>query len=277
MRQTKKLLPRALIAAAITAALIVPLTLFSALGSAQTAAQAQYAPTNTTPPSISGTPVEGNVLTANPGVWSEADGTFAYQWLRCNTTGAACAAIASATQQTYTLATADVGATIRVRVTAKNATGSTDAQSPQTALVQAKPAAPPTATTTTTTTTSAGKTVQASAVALPSRLIVDRVRFSPSRLSSRSAFVGRFHVSTTGNQSVQGALVFALGLPYSWARSAPEAASDASGWATVTFTPTRSFPLRHGTSLVVFVRARVPGQNVLAGASTRRLVQVTVR
>lgn len=282
MKPTKTVLGRLAVAVGLTAALIVPLTLFSSLGSAQTAAQAQYAPTNTTPPSISGTPVEGNVLTANPGVWNEADGSFTYQWLRCNTTGAACAAIAGATQQTYTLTSADVGTTARVRVTAKNANGSTDAQSPQTALVQAKPASPPTTTTTATTTTtttvpSSGKTVQAAGVALPSRLVVDRVRFSPRRLTSRSPFVARFHVGTTAGQSVQGALVFAIGLPYSWSHAAGEVTTDSTGWATVTFNPTRSLPLRHGTSLVVFVRARVPGQNVLAGASTRRLVQVTVR
>jgi hypothetical protein len=145
-------------------------------------------------------------------------------------------------------------------------------------LVRPKASTPPTTTTTTTTTApSAGKTVQAAAVSLPSRLVVDRVRFNPRRLESRGPFVAQFHVSTTGSQSVQGALVFAIGLPYSWSRSAGEVTTDSTGWATVTFNPTRSLPLRHGTSLVVFVRARVPGQNVLAGASTRRLVQVTVR
>jgi hypothetical protein len=280
MKRSKALFPKLLLAAGLTAALIVPLMLFSSLGSAQTAAEAQYAPSNTTPPSISGTATDGNVLTANPGVWTEVQGGFTYQWLRCNTTGAACAAIGNATQQTYTLTTADAGATVRVRVTARNANGSTDAESPQTALVQPKASTPPPTTTTTTTTTtvpSSGKTVQAAAVALPSRLVVDRVRFNPRRLSSRAPFVGQFHVSTTGNQSVQGALVFAIGLPYAWSRTAPETTTDTNGWATVTFRPTRNMPLRFGTSLVIFVRARVPGQNLLAGASTRRLVQVTVR
>jgi hypothetical protein len=41
-------------------------------------------------------------------------------------------------------------------------------------------------------------------------------------------------------------------------------------------TPTRNLPLRRGSALVVFVRARVEGQSLLAGSSTRRLVQVIV-
>ena len=40
--------------------------------------------------------------------------------------------------------------------------------------------------------------------------------------------------------------------------------------------PTANMPLRRG-ALVVFVRARKPGDNLLAGVSTRRLVQVSIR
>ena len=40
--------------------------------------------------------------------------------------------------------------------------------------------------------------------------------------------------------------------------------------------PTANMPLKPG-ALVVFVRARKPGDNLLAGVSTRRLVQVSIR
>ena len=104
---------------------------FTATGFAATAA----APVNTAPPTVSGTAQVGQTLTAGNGTWSNAPTSFAYQWLRCNGGGNSCAPIANATQQTYTLVTADAGSTIRVRVTATNADGSTAAQSEQTAVV----------------------------------------------------------------------------------------------------------------------------------------------
>jgi len=36
-------------------------------------------------------------------------------------------------------------------------------------------------------------------------------------------------------------------------------------------------PLAKGGALVIFVRARKPGENLLAGVSTRRLVQVRIK
>jgi hypothetical protein len=83
-------------------------------------------------------------------------------------------------------------------------------------------------------------------------------------------------VSDTRGFSIQGALVYALGLPYGWMRSAPEVTTDSTGWATIPINPTASMPLRTG-ALVIFVRARKPGDPLLAGVSTRRLVQVSIR
>ena len=76
---------------------------------------------------------------------------------------------------------------------------------------------------------------------------------------------------------MQGALVYALGLPYTWMNSSPEVATDADGWATILITPTARLPLTPGTSLVMFVRARKPGENILGGVSNRRLVQIVVK
>ena len=104
---------------------------FTATGFAATAA----APVNTSPPTISGTAQVGQTLTAGNGTWSNAPTSFAYQWLRCNGGGNSCDTVANATQQTYTLVAADVGSTMRVRVTATNADGSGAAQSEQTAVV----------------------------------------------------------------------------------------------------------------------------------------------
>jgi hypothetical protein len=86
------------------------------------------APTNTTLPTISGTPNSGRTLTADPGTWNNAPTAFAYSWLRCDATGAACVAT-STTTTTYALTAADVGKTMRVDVTGTNVTGSATARS----------------------------------------------------------------------------------------------------------------------------------------------------
>jgi hypothetical protein len=115
------------------------------------ATAAAAAPANTAPPSITGTPTVGQTLTASDGTWSNNPTSFAYQWLRCNGGGNSCADVANGTQKTYTLVGADAGHTMRVRVTATNADGSTSTQSAQTATVAAatssaapKNTAPPT-------------------------------------------------------------------------------------------------------------------------------------
>jgi hypothetical protein len=263
---------RLLAATGITAAFAVTAVVFATMGTAQssTAAQAQYAPSNTGAPTISGTAQEGQTLTATTGTWSSSStSTYAYQWQRCNPTGAACADIAGATAQTYVIATADVGNTLRVVVKATNSDGSSSAPSAPTAVVTAKtaqqaPAAP-----------TSGTTVSAAAVVAPDRLLVDQVQFSPNPVKTAGAITARFHVKeTTAGKSVSDALVYAIGLPYSRVTVPGEVKTDADGWATMTFQPAKLFP-RKGY-ITFFVRARKAGDDPLAGVSGRRLVQLTV-
>ena len=103
--------------------------------SAPTAVVAASPPVNTAPPTISGSAQQGQTLTAGRGNWSGASG-YAYQWQRCDTSGANCANVGSA-DSTYTLTSADVGSTIVVAVTASNSAGSSTAVSAATAVVQA--------------------------------------------------------------------------------------------------------------------------------------------
>lgn len=94
-------------------------------------------PVSTGSPSISGTAQTAQTLTSTSGSWSESPSSFAYQWQRCNATGASCTPISGATAQTYTLGSPDIGFTMRVAVTASNSAGnSTPAGSAQTAVVQ---------------------------------------------------------------------------------------------------------------------------------------------
>jgi hypothetical protein len=100
------------------------------------------APVNTALPAISGTPEDGQVLTASIGTWSNSPTAYAYQWRRCDSAGANCAALAGATAQTYPVGSADVGSTLQVAVTASNSSGSATATSAATAVVQSAPPPP---------------------------------------------------------------------------------------------------------------------------------------
>ena len=95
-------------------------------------------PVNTSPPIISGTPQDGQTLTASTGSWSGTQPiTYGYQWQRCDSGGANCVAIAGATGPTYLATSVDVGRTLRVVVTATNSAGSAGATSAATTVVQA--------------------------------------------------------------------------------------------------------------------------------------------
>jgi hypothetical protein len=83
------------------------------------------APTNLNPPAISGTPTVNSPSTANPGSWSGNPATYAYQWGRCDSSGANCARIAGATGSTYTPGNGDVGSRLTVTVAAGSAVSGT--------------------------------------------------------------------------------------------------------------------------------------------------------
>jgi hypothetical protein len=96
------------------------------------------APASTSPPTVSGTAQEGSTLSASQGTWTgTAPVAYAYQWRRCDVAGTSCVDIGGATGTGYALASADVGRTIRVRVTGSNSSGASSAESAQTAVVSA--------------------------------------------------------------------------------------------------------------------------------------------
>jgi hypothetical protein len=95
--------------------------------------------TNTVLPSVSGSAVEGEKLSASDGTWTGNPMSYAYQWEDCNTLGESCSNISGATASSYTLAASDVGGTMRVAVSASNAGGSASATSAPTAAVTVAP------------------------------------------------------------------------------------------------------------------------------------------
>jgi hypothetical protein len=86
----------------------------------------------------------------------------------------------------------------------------------------------------------------------------------------------RFHVVACG-QPVQGALVYATAVPYDQFAIPNEQATGSDGWGTLQFQALHGYPVSGKQQvLVVFVRARKPGDNVLGGISTRRLISFRI-
>jgi hypothetical protein len=228
--------------------------------------QGSARPRNVDPPTISGVPVLGQTQTADPGVWSGTQPiTFGYQWRRCNHTGGNCSAIAGATAKTYVTRQADVGNTLRVRVTANNSVGNETATSVPTAVIAAgvQTGCP-----------GGNGPIAIQQLTPPARLLIDGLQASPSPipLSARSVIV-RFHVSACGGRPVAGASVYVTAVPFNQFAIPPEALTGADGWAALKMQRLSGFPAAtHQTLLVMFVRARKIGEPLLTGISNRRLV-----
>jgi hypothetical protein len=73
--------------------------------------------TVTEAPEISGDASPGSKLTASTGAWEPTSATPVYDWLRCDTSGADCAAVAGSCDRLYTVRNADLGHTLRARLT----------------------------------------------------------------------------------------------------------------------------------------------------------------
>jgi hypothetical protein len=91
-------------------------------------------PAKTSRPTISGRARQSRALSSFRGSWKNSPNSYAYQWYRCNRSGAPCSSISGAISNSYVPVRADVGSTIRVAVTASNRYGSAGATSGQTAV-----------------------------------------------------------------------------------------------------------------------------------------------
>ncbi|HET9442833.1 MAG TPA: hypothetical protein VFO65_05880, partial [Acidimicrobiales bacterium] len=129
-----------------TIRLVVTATNLAGTASSTTAATTVVAsmqpPVNTSPPTISGSPVIGAVLTAQEGSWAgSAISGFTYRWQRVDPDDGSAGGVFGATARTYKPGTADEDSALQVVVTATNAAGSASATSKPTTPVTA-PAAP---------------------------------------------------------------------------------------------------------------------------------------
>ncbi len=227
------------------------------------------APGNTSPPSISGTVQVGSTLTAGTGSWTGNPTSYAYSWSRCDENGGSCAAIGGATAQTYQLKQIDAGTTLRVTVTATNSAGSTSSTSVPTAVVPAVVVNGCPAGT---------GTIQVADVSQPARLVIDQQTVTPGVVTpSAASILVHFRVTACSGRPVEGALVYATAVPYNQYSVPPEGTTGSSGEVTLTMTQLSGFPAaRRQQLLVVFVRARKPGEPIVGGVSTRLLVSFPV-
>ena len=259
-----------LVGAAVVAALVVP----------SVYARGQAAPVNTAAPTIYYPPGVGNILTpSSPGSWSNSPESFTYQWLRCPSSGGeadgtGCTATAAPdpTASGVLMEASDVGSGWRTRVTATNASGSASAVS------SATPVADLSLNVTGCPSVREPGTIHVGEFSPPARLVVDQHRMTPSVITrSTQRITLRFHVIACDDQAVIGALVYATPTPFNQFTDV-ERPTDATGWATLTLTRLRSFPATpQQRNLIVFVRARKPGEDLLGGISSRRLVSFPVR
>jgi hypothetical protein len=229
-------------------------------------------PVNTALPTISGTAAQGQTLTAAAGTWTGAATiTFVYQWLRCDANGNGCAAIAGETGTSRVVAADDVGHRLRLQVTASNTAGSATAQSSATDVVVSSSGPLPDGAVK----LPSGKySIPVSSVSLPQQLVIDKVKFQPNPVRSRSGPIAvQVHISDTRGYVVRDAFVFLRSVPI-LTSTPPETPTLTTGWATLEVVPHADFPIRNRGHVQFFVRVRKPGENLLVGVGSRRLVQV---
>ena len=114
-------------------------------------------------------------------------------------------------------------------------------------------------------------------MSLPAKLILDQFQPEPSTVKrDTQSWVLRVHVTSTCSGPVQGALVYGTPTPFNqFGETQSNSGSD--GWATLTFNRQANFPVNGKQQiLAMFLRASKPGENVLAGITAYRLVNVPV-
>jgi hypothetical protein len=228
-------------------------------GSGQ-AAGSRVKPTPKTPPTISGPAEVGITLVATRGTWNGNPTSFRFSWSRCDGAGNACLAVSGATAKIYTPTGSDVGHTLRVSVTAHNASGSTTATSAQTAVVPPGGCPPGTG------------PIPIAQLTPPARLQFAGVSTRRAVTRSSQSIQLHFTVTACGARPVQGASVFATAIPYNQF-AVGQGTTGANGTLVLTETRQSGFPAsRHQKLLAVFARAWKQGEPVTGGVSSSRVV-----
>jgi hypothetical protein len=242
---------------AIAAGLLLG-AVFGQPGSSRAASNAK--PTPKTPPTISGTAEVGLTLTATRGTWNGSPTSFHFAWLRCDATGAACAAIGAATAKIYTPTVDDIGHTLRVAVTAKNGSGSATATSAETGVVPLSGCP------------QGNAAIPISQLTPPARLSISGASVTPRLKRSTNTIQLHFTVTACGGRPVQGASVFATAVPYNQF-AVGQGTTGANGTIVLTESRRSGFPVsRVQRLLAIFVRVWKQGEPVTGGVSSSQVV-----
>jgi hypothetical protein len=119
------------------------------------------------------------------------------------------------------------------------------------------------------------RSIPVTSVPKSERLVMSVVHFEPSVVTTRSRPITiRVRIFDTRGFVVRGALVFARATPRVTTSDTGATATD--GWISAQLQPLSTFPLKRG-AVQFFLRAYRTGDPLLAGVSSRRLVQVVVR
>jgi hypothetical protein len=240
----------------------------------QSAAIGAGGPTSSVAPTITGSLTSGSTATAQNGTWSGAEPiAFTYQWQICDQNGNACHPISGATSQAYQIQKGDAGNTLRVQVMAKNSVGSTTATSTPSAKIGSAPVSngcPEIS--------PGASSVAVNNINSPARLQISSFGSSPRTIVGNfRSFSLQVHVADTCGQAVAGANVYATAVPFNQVTIPSTQQTDSYGNTTLQFNRLQGFPAaRHQQLMVLFVRASKPGESLLSGISTRRLISLRV-
>jgi hypothetical protein len=227
-------------------------------GNSQAASRVK--PTSKTPPTITGAAEVGVTLVATRGTWNGKPTSFRFAWVRCNTTGAACVGIGGATAKIYTPTFADVGHTLRVTVTAKNADGSTTATSAATGVVPPSGCPP------------GGGGLNVAQLTPPARLFISASSVKPAVRRTTNTIHLHFTVTACGGRPVQGASVFATAVPYNQF-TVGQGLTGADGTIVLSEARRAGFPVSAQQHLLaIFVRAWKQGEPETGGISGSKVV-----
>jgi hypothetical protein len=109
----------------------------------------------------------------------------------------------------------------------------------------------------------------------PHRLVIKHVVFTPAIVRSlRQPITIRYRVLDTRGMVVRDAAVWMRTLPLQVVTPVKTKRTSMTGWVTFTVRPTKALKLKQGGRVNIFVRASTPGQPIIGGTSTRRLVSL---
>ena len=159
-------------------------------------------------------------------------------------------------------------------MTAKNGAGSTSVQSNPTAVITGSGGVTGPLPDGAVKLPSGKYSIPVSSVSLPTQLVIDKVKFSPNPIRSRTEpIVIRVHILDTRGYAVRDTLVFIRSVPL--VTTTPQELPTAQdGWVTFQIFAKPDFPLQKDHYVQFFARVRKAGDTVLVGVGSRRLVQV---